>query len=322
MLLFDKQALRRRTVLKYAGFTAAGITLAMIRPKKLFESFEKLDLQTFNFQTVQVDKKGQEIARNNKKAQYFSENLENGIQLEMVRIPAGSFIMGGAKVDEIPHHQVTIPTFYLGKFPVTQAQWQQVTSWPKIKRDLFPDPSYFKRDNFPVEGVSWEDASEFCQRLSRKTGRLYRLPSEAQWEYAARSQTITPFHFGPTITTNLANYHRIYSPRKGPRGKYPSKTTPVGSFKVANSFGLYDMHGLVWEWCLDYWHQNYQGAPTDGSAWLENYIDPGHVLRGGSWLNLPNSCRCAERHFLQPYYRSYYIGFRVVCETFAVSISY
>ncbi|MDJ0725353.1 MAG: formylglycine-generating enzyme family protein [Prochloraceae cyanobacterium] len=317
MFIFQKQSLKRRTILKAAGFTGLGMAAAIIKPTKseLFESTKQLDLKWFNFQTVRLDRSGQEVARDRKQAQYVSENLENGIQLEMVRIPAGMFVMGGTIKNEIPQHQVRIPSFFLGKFPVTQAQWQRVASFAKIKRDLFLFPSYFRSDNLPVESISWFDAMEFCARLSQKTGRTYRLPSEAEWEYASRAGTTSPFHFGPTISTNLANYYGICPYRKGATGKYRGQTTPVGYFQVANPFGLYDLHGLVWEWCLDYWHQNYQGSPTDGSAWLENYTNLARVLRGGSWLNFADFCRCATRHCLQPEYRSYYIGFRVVCQT-------
>jgi formylglycine-generating enzyme required for sulfatase activity len=150
---------------------------------------------------------------------------------------------------------------------------------------------------------------EFCDRLSNHTKRQYRLPSEAEWEYACRAGTKTPFHFGETITTDLANYDGQKS-----KGFYRSQTTEVGSFGVANNFGLYDMHGNVWEWCLDDWHSNYKGAPTDGSAWLDNKESSnGKLLRGGSWYDLPEHCRSAYRSYynLDGYYHS--IGFRVVC---------
>ncbi|MFN7657571.1 MAG: formylglycine-generating enzyme family protein, partial [Dolichospermum sp.] len=155
---------------------------------------------------------------------------------------------------------------------------------------------------------------EFCLRLSQYTGRTYSLPSEAQWEYACRAGTTTPFHFGETITTDLANYNGKYSYGQGPKGVYREETTAVGSFGVANNFGLYDMHGNVWEWCQDHWHSNYEGAPTDGSAWLSNKEDSNErLLRGGSWLDLPGYCRSAYRlnDLLDDYFNS--IGFRVVC---------
>jgi len=262
-------------------------------------------------------------------AQYFIENLGNGIQLEMVMIPSGSFMMGlpeteeGSTKNERPQHQVTIKAFCLGKYQVTQAQWKAVAAFPQVNKELKLDPSRFKGDNRPVEQVSWEDAVEFCDRLSRHTKRQYRLPSEAEWEYACRAGTTTPFHFGETtITTNLANYQGTDNEEykwsgsygSGPKGVYREETTAVGSFGVANNFGLYDMHGNVWEWCQDDWHSDYEGAPTDGSAWLSSEESSDRkLLRGGSWDNYPGNCRSAYRYLgnLDPYY--YHIGFRVVC---------
>ena len=160
-------------------------------------------------------------------AQYFIEDLGNGIQLEMVMIPSGSFMMGspeteeGSTDDERPQHQVTIKAFCLGKYQVTQAQWKAVAAFPQVNRELKPDPSRFKGDNRPVESVSWEDAVEFCLRLSKHTKRQYRLPSEAEWEYACRAGTTTPFHFGETITTDLANYNGEFTYGDGVEGVYP-----------------------------------------------------------------------------------------------------
>jgi formylglycine-generating enzyme required for sulfatase activity len=260
-------------------------------------------------------------------AQYFIEDLGNGIQLEMVMIPSGSFMMGspeteeGSNDDERPQHQVTIKAFCLGKYQVTQAQWKAVAAFPQVNKELKLDPSRFKGDGStsltnhrPVEQVSWEDAVEFCDRLSRHTKRQYRLPSEAEWEYACRAGTTTPFHFGETITTDLVNYNGNYTYGQGSKGVYRKETTEVGSFGVANNFGLYDMHGNVWEWCQDSWHSNYKGAPTDGSAWLDNKESSNRkLLRGGSVDLNPGNCRSASRYYysLDPYNLN--IGFRVVC---------
>jgi formylglycine-generating enzyme required for sulfatase activity len=258
------------------------------------------------------------INRSGGTAQYFVEDLGDGVELEMVLIPGGTFLMGSPEDElehhesESPQHEVTIKPFCMGKYPVTQEQWKAVASLPQVNRELDAEPSEFKGENRPVEEVSWHDAVEFCARLSSHTKRPYRLPSEAEWEYACRAGTTTPFHFGETITSELANYNANYTYGAGVKGVYREETTPVGSFGVANAFGLYDMHGLVWEWCADYWHENYQGAPTDGSAWLhinDNY----YMLRGGSWINEPEFCRSA--------YRDHYgtgdgfnnAGFRVVC---------
>ncbi|MEW6497794.1 MAG: formylglycine-generating enzyme family protein [Cyanobacteriota bacterium] len=251
----------------------------------------------------------------------FTEDLGNGVELEMVAIPEGSFVMGSPEDEperssnESPQHTVTLKSFFLGKYPVTQAQWKAVAALPQVNRELNPDLSSFKGENRPVETVSWYDAIEFCDRLSQKTGRQYRLPSEAEWEYACRAGTTTSFHFGETITPELANYDGEYTYGAGVKGDYREETTPVGSFGVANAFGLYDMHGNVWEWCADQWHENYEGAPTDGRAWLDendNYNQI-RVLRGGSWNNNPRLCRSASRINGDAGYWYDPFGFRVVC---------
>jgi formylglycine-generating enzyme required for sulfatase activity len=174
------------------------------------------------------------------------------------------------------------------------------------------NPAYFKGEHRPVEQVCWDDAQEFCKRLSQRTGRSYRLPSEAEWEYACRGGTTTPFHFGPTITPELVNYP--YGSAE--KGKYRAETTPVGSFP-ANGFGLYDMHGNVLEWCEDVWHDNYKGAPTDGSAWVIGGDKTSNTRpqRGGSWLNGSGVCRSASRDRWYAESRNFspHRGFRVVC---------
>jgi formylglycine-generating enzyme required for sulfatase activity len=262
--------------------------------------------QTKSYQCIEID---------NQPTQYFIEKLED-INLEMVYIPGGKFQMGTDdqeinelcekyKVDyfqrESPQHKVIIEPFFMGKYPVTQAQWQVVAKMQKVNQPLNPDPSRFKGANRPVECVSWNDAVEFCKRLSNHTKREYRLPSEAEWEYACRAGTTRPFHFGETITIDLANYTR-------------EETTEVGSFKVANNFGLYDMHGNVWEWCQDHWHDSYKGAPTDGSAWQDtNKSNNKRMLRGGSCYDLPGYCRSAYRVSYNLDYYDDFIGFRVVC---------
>jgi formylglycine-generating enzyme required for sulfatase activity len=250
----------------------------------------------------------------------FVEDLGNGVILEMAAIPGGTFIMGSPKEEENsmdserPQHEVTIEPFFMGKYQVTQEQWRFVAQLPQVNRDLEQDPSRFKGDNRPVEQVSWEDAVEFCDRLSQYTGRTYRLPSEAEWEYACRAGTTTPFHFGETITTDLANYDGNSTYGDGVKGVDRGETTAVGSFGVANNFGLYDMHGNVYEWCQDHWHNNYEGAPTDGSAWLSNKKDSNRrLLRGGSWYYHPDYCRSAYRNAFNLDYYYLNIGFRVVC---------
>ncbi|WP_353932535.1 bifunctional serine/threonine-protein kinase/formylglycine-generating enzyme family protein [Okeanomitos corallinicola TIOX110] len=283
--------------------------------------------QPFVFETAQLESKNllfgliknREIQRSQKTAKLFIEELENGVILELIAISSGKFLMGSSQ-EEIesmdrgfPQHLVLIEPFLLGKYPITQAQWKAVSSLPKIQIDLDPDPSNFKGLNRPVEQISWYETQEFCARLSQKTGRLYRLPSEAEWEYACRAGTITPFYFGNTISTELANYNGEYIYGNGSKGIYRKETTDVGTFP-ANAFGLYDIHGNVWEWCQDGWYDNYIGAPNDGSAWLnENDNHPRRVLRGGSWSYRPVYCRSAYRINYPPVSKDQNHGFRVAC---------
>ena len=278
-------------------------------------------LPRYEFEVVTIDAQGQISQREQRSAEYRREDLGQGISLDLVLIPGGAFMMGSpdgeGNTDERPQHQVTVPPFLMGKYPVTQAQWKAVAALPKVERDLNADPANFKGDNLPVEKVDWDDAVEFCQRLSKNTGREYRLPSEAEWEYACRAGTTSPFHFGETITTDLANYDGGSTYGSGLEGEYRGKTTEVGSFKNANTFGLYDMHGNVWELCLDYWHDGYGGwfrnAPTDGSAWTTGGDDTARLLRGGSWDSVPWNCRSAYRGRYPRDRRGLVIGFRVVC---------
>jgi formylglycine-generating enzyme required for sulfatase activity len=250
----------------------------------------------------------------------FVEDLGGGITLEMVAIAGGTFMMGSPDSElersdqEGPQHCVTVQPFLMGKFAVTQAQWRAVAALSKVKIDLNPDPSAFKGVNCPVERVSWYEAMEFCDRLSQKTGKKYRLPSEAEWEFACRAGTETPFYFGETITPDLANYNGNYTYGAGSKGVYREQTTEVGSFP-ANAFGLYDMHGNVWEWCADHWHDSYNGSPTDGSAWLNKNADENafRVIRGGSWYDYPRNCRSASRNSDFPRVANIFSGFRVVC---------
>ncbi|NEN92545.1 MAG: SUMF1/EgtB/PvdO family nonheme iron enzyme [Okeania sp. SIO3H1] len=245
-------------------------------------------IQTFT--TVKVNRRGEIISRLPGRAEIMTENF-NGVSLEMVKIPAGRFLMGSPETEagrtdsEGPQHYVDVPEFFMGKYPVTQAQWQAV---------MGNHPSHFKGENRPVETVSWNDATEFCQKLSQITGKKYTLPSESQWEYACRAGTTTPFYFGETITSELVNYNGNFPYADAPKGIYRKETTDVGIFPP-NSFGLYDMHGNVWEWCQDVWHDNYEGAPTDGSAWEIGGASNRRLLRGGSWNNDSRDCRCARR---------------------------
>ena len=282
----------------------------------------KLALPTFSFKTARVDERGKIAEERDGQAEYFDEDLGDGVKLRMVAIPGGQFRMGSPKSeahrggDEGPQHEVRVSPFCLGEFPVTQAQWRAVAKQgAQIERDLKPEPSGFSgSDELPVEQVSWDDAVEFCARLSKLTGKDYRLPSEAEWEYACRAGTTTPFHFGPTITTDLANYDGNYTYGSGPKGVYREKTTPRGTFKFANAFGLLDMHGNVWEWCADPWHDNYQGAPDKAVIWSSSdESEITRVLRGGSCISYPWYCRSANRYWLNRGLRNFNFGFRVAC---------
>jgi formylglycine-generating enzyme required for sulfatase activity len=294
--------------------------------------------------TTQNQQPNLKLQRRRQSVQFFLERLTDDIGIEMMLILAGTFLMGspedelGRSNAEGPQHEVSVSTFFMGKYPVTQAQWQFVAELPQVNRELDSDPSNFKGDKRPVEMVSWYEAVEFCDRLSTYTGRSYRLPSEAEWEYACRASPVfragrskigdaigteanTPFHFGKTITTDLANYDGTDnleekwsgSYGQGPTGECREETTPVGHFGVANAFGLCDMHGNVFEWCLDHWHKSYDGAPTDGSAWITEDENAYRIRRGGSWSINPIYCRSAYRYSNQPGFKSFIIGFRVVC---------
>ena len=225
----------------------------------------------------------------------------------MVSIPGGMFLMGSdikeveSQEDEYPQHLVEIKSFFMSKYLITQQQWNIIANLATVNRELPIEPAYFQGDNLPVERVSWNEAQEFCDRLSQFKNRNYCLPSEAQWEYVCRAKTITPFYFGETINTDLANYSASEF----------NKTTTVGSFPP-NSFGLHDLHGNVWEWCADYYNGNYQDAPKDGSVWQDEKNDEYRVLRGGSWDSFPQFCRCASRHWENPNVKDQEFGFRVV----------
>lgn len=259
------------------------------------------------------------IRRSQGQAYRFLEALDpdKEINLEMVQIPGGTFMMGSPedelerRTNEEPQHEVSVPSFFMGRYPITQAQWRFVANLPQVERELNPDPSRFKGENRPAERVSWYDAVEFCKRLEVYTHRPYRLPSEAEWEYACRAGTDTPFSFGEMITAELANYRGTSTYNDGPKGEDRKETTPVNHFEVANAFGLCDMHGNVLEWCADDYHGTYEDAPKDGSAWISS--GKRKILRGGSWDGDPRDCRSAFRSYYSPGYDVTYIGFRVVC---------
>jgi eukaryotic-like serine/threonine-protein kinase len=245
--------------------------------------------------------------------------LNNGVTLEMLEIPSGSFCRGSpagiGRINEQPQYRVTVGSYYMGKYEVTQAQWQAV---------MGNNPSGFKGDNLPVEKVSWDDAASFIARLNMQNdGYTYRLPTEAEWEYACRSGTTTDFAGDPDAIawygnnsgrarldaaaiwrTDSQNYFKRLEEQGG-------HTHPVGT-KLPNAFGLFDMNGNVWEWCQDWYHANYNGAPTDSEAWLSGGDQKSRVLRGGSWNSVTANLRPANRDGLAPDFRSYGLGLRVV----------
>lgn len=276
-----------------------------------------LPTRQVEFPVITLTENGREATRETGSAAVFDEDLGGGVILEMVGIPGGSFRMGtsetvaGKESKESPAHEVIVRPFFIGRTPVTQAQWRAVASLPQIRAALDPDPSYFKGADRPVEKVSWGDCHEFCARLSRATGRTYRLPTEAEWEFACRAGTATPFHFGPTITTDVANYDGSFPYGAAPKSTYRKETTSAGSVNAANAFGLHDMHGNVWEWCEDVWHETYAGAPVDGSAWSTGGDAAQRVLRGGSWYGRADYCRSAARIGLAADGRNGRGGFRV-----------
>ena len=273
--------------------------------------------QAFEFITVTIDAQGEKISSYQKQTQCLIQDLGNGVMLEMVVIPGGEFLMGSSEegkryAKERPQRSVTVKPFLMSKTPITQAQWREIACLAEVNRKLKLRPSKFGGKLHPVTQVSWYDAVEFCDRLSQKIGHKYRLPSEAEWEYACRAGTTTPFHFGETITSNLANYDGRNLWSSEPQVIYREKTNSVDSFQVANSFGLFDMHGNVWEWCLDRWHESYDSAPTNGDEWLDGSENQTHVIRGGSWRNELLRCRSASRCYNNTNKPCQNIGFRIV----------
>ncbi|MBI4853505.1 MAG: SUMF1/EgtB/PvdO family nonheme iron enzyme [Acidobacteria bacterium] len=267
----------------------------------------KNQLKEYPFETIVLDSYAQIIKRKKGEALYFEEYVGNNVKLEMVNIPSGEFVMGGRDnqscEEEKPLHKVTVSEFYISKYQITQKQWKEIMSY---------NPSYFKGEQLPVETVSWYEAILFCKKLSEKTNKEYRLPSEAEWEYAARARTTTSFAFGETITSDIVNCDGSELERGTTKSVYRKKTVEVGSLGVANEFGLYDMHGNVWEWCEDLWHSNYVKAPTDARSWDNDTIYTNRVLRGGSWFDTPSRCRSAWRGNDAPDSSFYLNGFRVV----------
>ncbi|GAB1541867.1 hypothetical protein NUACC21_45400 [Scytonema sp. NUACC21] len=265
--------------------------------------------------TPATQEQKQAIIQPNRNSNY-QERLPGGSMLDTIAIPSGSFFMGTATEDieqvlkletwfkrsevikwlrsEMPQHRVSVPAFYMSRTPITQEQWQAV---------MQTNPSHFSSLLRPVESISWWQAQEFCDRLSQLTSKSYRLPTEAEWEYACRAGTQTLYSFGNSKQPLRDYAWYTWNSRQ--------QTQLVGQ-KKPNAWGLQDMHGLVWEWCQDHWHENYNGAPTDGSAWLEGGHPTKHSVRGGSWYSLADDCRCVYRFCYDANFRYSSLGFRVV----------
>lgn len=251
----------------------------------------------------------------------FGKVKKNSIGMELVEIPAGTFMMGSPETeaerdaDEGPQRKVTIGySFLMGKYEVTQKQWETL---------MDTKPSNFRDcPECPVENVSWDDAKEFIAKLNAKNdGYVYRLPSEAEWEYAARAGTKTAFAFGDTLSFEQANFDSRHPYGGAETGKYHVKTLAVGSYK-ANAFGLYDMHGSVWEWVEDIYEierrdgkiqpRGYRDLPTDGSAHTSSGDENKRVRRGGSWKSWGKALRSANRTWKNARDRNLDGGFRIV----------
>ena len=280
-------------------------------------------LSQFSFETAivtvnrnaigKLTKNQLQISTRQKIGKIYVENLGNvqgkPIGLEMVFIPAGRFQIGSPinelehSEEESPRHIVNIPPFFMSRFPITQRQW-------KILMDNNP-AIFIGNSDRPVETVTWDDTQLFCQKLAERTGRPYRLPSESEWEYACRAGTLTAFGFGETIAANLANYNSASPYKYAPQGVSNSSTSEVGTYP-ANGFGLHDMHGNVWEWCADNWHDDYDLLPKDGSAWTQGGDLSCRVIRGGSWRDPAHYCRSAKRSRNATSQGDRTTGFRIV----------
>ena len=343
------QRLTRRRMLAGAGLViaAAGAVIAIPTIRRISSKPPKPTLRWVAFEFATVDERGARLPTEKAAASVFTEILDSGVGLDMASIAGGPFGMGSPSYEperrpnEGPQRTVTVNPFFIGAWPITQAQWAAVISAhpAKISHALDPFPSFFRGRDLPVEGVSWNQADEFCRRLAEMTGRDYRLPTEAEWEFSCRAGSTGPFNVGPTITNDLANYcgkggavcgdsggksvaSDIYDGvtygsgayEQGPVGIFRGTTTTPGTFPP-NRFGLYDMHGNVWEYCLDIASPNYADSPTDGIAYLSGPPGADRILRGGSWSHNPAICRSAYRDAIAPDNPGWQgrIGLRVVC---------
>jgi|688.fasta_scaffold142376_2 formylglycine-generating enzyme required for sulfatase activity len=300
--------------------TPISVGAALARPPEDLEAFE------FNLPQVACEPPLAVVQDQPRQAYRFMETLTDRVNLEMIAIPGGQVQVTRPEDSDRSvrgHDSGALPStaavedFFMGRYPVTQAQWRAVARLPGVNRPLHPDPSHFKGDDRPVERISWHDAVEFCDRLSAHTGRAYRLPTETEWEYACRAGTTTPFNYGPSLSPQLANYRWPQTELAPLSPLSPGHTTPVDQFEYANGFGLSDMHGNVLEWCQDAW----PGAAEvrDGVDDLLQSQPVQRVLRGGCWLFPPEQCTADSRQ-AELSLRAYdYIGLRVCCSSLAKS---
>ncbi len=286
--------INRRQLMISAGSAIAGFSLAM-----LLEKLKPQPAPIIIAEPRPVPEPPKDPIKRGDKA--FRDDLGNGIYMEMVRIPSGRFALGsppneiGRRENESPISEVQVPAFYMAKFAVTQEQWVAM---------MGINPAMFRENlQAPVENISWLEAQDFCRKLAERSQHLYRLPSESEWEYACRAGTNMAYHFGDS-PAQLADYAWFADNAN-------KRSHPVGQ-KVPNSWGLYEMHGGVWEWCEDVWHDNFNGAPADGSAWVSDGYSSRRVRKGGSWSNEARLCRAASREWHWQSDRYNDIGFRVV----------
>lgn len=275
------------------------------------------DLSDAAFQSIVLDVEGRVTERPKGKARVFRESLPGGLSFEMVVVPAGTYRMGLADDDVAfdefcrPGHEVTIPSFYLARTEVTRDLWRAVAALPRVSRDLPVEPPGPADGSLPVTSVSWADANEFCLRLEKATGRAYRLPSEAEWEYACLGGGAGPYATGAAIDAAFSNVLVDPDDPESAKGPLRGKPTPVGSLGMANGFGLFDMDGNVTEWCADTFHVNYVGAPVDGSAWTTGSTDTKRVLRGGAFDVHWTDATARKRFAFDPMVRYAICGLRI-----------
>lgn len=292
---------------------------------------QPVSLSVAEFRVLTSDARGKVKETRIESTRFYNQELPGAVNLEMVELQSGTFMMGADRIElesiqrdyvkgvdrdmraelidriawESPQHQVSVSAISMSRYEITQTQWRAVAGLPRVEIDLISDPSQFKGGSRPVENVSWAEAVEFCARLSRLTGRTYRLPTEAEWEYACRAGTSSPFNYGQALNPDWANYNGRKPYGASSKGEFRGQTVPAGSLGFANAFGLFDMHGNVWEWTQDGWLIDQSEIESNPAL---------RVLRGGAWDSAAGECRSGARQRMDLNYRSNNIGFRIVAE--------